>query len=218
MKPITEPGAPIVLLVVAVALIFAPGLASASQAEEKRGADLLSAVERGERECADLDQADFGAVGEFVMGRMLGSIDAHEGMDRMMASMMGEGGLDRMHEVMGVRFSGCGNPRLPGRFGGMMGAMGMMGGGTMGGGFGPGAMMGAESDGDHGDNDAGAWIAIAILVLVAGGVLAVILFARPGRRDRGSSPLDLLAERFARGEISAEEFAERRRLLEEGAR
>lgn len=54
----------------------------------------------------------------------------------------------------------------------------------------------------------------AMLVLVAVAVGAVILVARPRRRlASGSSPLDLLAERSARGEISPEEYRERRAVL-----
>jgi len=35
----------------------------------------------------------------------------------------------------------------------------------------------------------------------------------PGRTERKPSPLDILDERFARGEISEEEYEERRRTL-----
>ena len=226
------------------AALLALGILAASPAvaatDEQQGADVLDAVESGELDCDQLDATDFEAVGEFVMGRMLGSPGAHEGMDRMMASMMGEGGLERMHEVMGTRFAGCGNPPLPGAFGGMMGAMGMMGGGMMGGsggggmmggfapgagdgafrgqGYGPAAMMGFDRDDDD-DEDVAGWMGVGMLVLLALAAGAVILVVRSSRRPAGgASPLDLLAERLARGEIGAEEYAERRRLLEEGAR
>lgn len=208
--------------------------------DEQRGAQILDLAQSGELDCDRLDAADFAAVGEVVMGRMLGSPEAHDGMDQMMASMMGGSGLDRMHEVMGLRFAGCGNPRFPESFSGMMGTMGMMGGGfgqsggMMGGG--PGGMMGdRSSDGDAlpgqgfgpaammdfdrgDDDDAGAWMAVAMLLLAAGAAVAVILAVRTGRRRNGPGPLDLLAQRFARGEIGVEEYGERRRLLEEGGR
>ena len=224
------------------AALIALGILGASPTlaatDEQRGAEVLDSVETGALDCDQLDAVDFEAVGEFAMGRMLGSPGApgaHEAMDRMMASMMGEGGLGRMHEVMGTRFSGCGNPPLPGGFGSMMGAMGMMGGGMMGGfgpdagdgdrafpgqGYGPAAMMGFDRGaGGDDDDDVAGWMAVAMLVLLAAAAAAVIFVVRSGRRPaRGPSPLDLLAERFAHGEIGAEEYAERRRLLEEGAK
>lgn len=209
----------------------APQTAPAPHGQE--GADLLDAINRGERKCSDLDQADFVAVGEFAMQRMLGTPAAHEGMDRMIASMMGEDSLDRVHEAMGVRFAGCGNPQLPGSFGGMMGGGllgGMMGGfgpGVGGGspnedgagfpdqGYGPWGMMGFDRDGD--DDDAGGWIALGVLILVAVAIGVMMIGTRPGRHSRGgSNPAEILAERFARGEIDAGEYAERRRLLDGG--
>ena len=227
----------------ATVLLALAGLATGSAVAaggEARGAQLLDAVQSGELDCDRLDDTDFAAMGEFVMGRMLGSRAAHDAMDQMMASMMGASDLDRMHEVMGLRFAGCGNPRFPESFGGMMGVMGVMagdfgrGGGMMGGGpagmmgdrssdgdalpgegFGPAAMM--DFDGDD-DDDAGAWMAVAMLLLIAGAAVAMILAVRTGRRRDGTGPLDLLAQRFARGEIGVEEYAEGRRLLEEGGR
>jgi hypothetical protein len=244
MSAITKRGLLAVLAaaLVALALVIAPGVAAGSEAEERRGAELLRALERGEAACAELSRADYMALGELAMGRMVGSSRAHEAIDRRIAAMMGERRLDRMHEVMGIRFSGCGSPRFPRGLGGMMGPTGMMGGlgpgGMMGrGGFGPGERghygpprgdedrispgqrFGPRSTmGFYRERDAvPAWVAIVTLILLAAALVAVLfLLARP-RRRQGSRPLDLLAERFARGEIGAEEYAERRRLLEGGS-
>lgn len=234
----------VVAALTAVALATSPGVASGLEAEERRGAELLRALERGEASCGELSRDEFMALGELAMGRMLGSSRAHEAMDRRIAAMIGERRLDRMHEVMGIRFSGCGNPRFPRGLGGMIGPMGMMGG------LGPGGMMGGRGfdpgePGRYGPPRAGeddraapgrrfepgarmgfyrerdgvpAWLAIVSLILLAAVLLTVFfLLARP-RRHEGSRPLDLLAERFARGEIGAEEYAERRRLLEGSSR
>jgi len=221
-----------ITLVAALLLLFvAP---AASQTPDARAADLLSALERGEIECSGLDGEDYATVGELAMGRMVGSPQAHEAMDEAMAQMMGEPGRDRMHEVIGQRFAGCAQPGSPNGFGQMMGVMGMMGGGSgaygpagmMGGGYGPqgsgdapGSGFGAGSmmrfDRDSGDDDdVEIWVVVAMLVLVLALATAALLFARPSR-DR-SGPLDLLAERFARGEISAEEYTERRQLMQGG--
>lgn len=218
-------------LLVGLSLALAP--TALAQGPEEQGARLLSEVERGEADCADLDDQDFAAIGEFVMGRMLDSPQAHEAMDRVMASMMGDAGLERMHEVMGERLADCGRPGFPAEVGPMMGLMQMMGGGTMGGfdgtmggpagsgqGYGPaagsGAMMGFDRGVDDDDDDPGAWMAILMLVLVAGVGVAAFAIARPKRA--GSAPLDLLAQRFARGEMTTDDYEQRRALLEGGDR
>lgn len=57
------------------------------------------------------------------------------------------------------------------------------------------------------------WVALVWLVvsLVRGSA------ARPSNEDRGRPTAEqILAERFARGEISEEEFQERRRVLDHG--
>lgn len=215
----------ILALVAAVAAFaVAPSVAAAAEtAEEERGADLLSAIERGDSTCGDLSGEEFMAIGELAMGRMLGSPEAHEGMDRMMASMMGEGDLDRMHEAMGVRFSGCGNPGFPSSFGGMTGMMGMMGGGS-----GVGGMMGGDDFDPHGDSDdhmdwdGGWWIVMAIgMILFWGLVILGIVWlvrelTRSRRTRRGDAEPDavaILERRLASGEISADEYRERRAIL-----
>jgi len=199
---------------------------------EERGSDLLSAVENGQTHCADLDPQDFEAIGEFLMGRMLGTPEAHETADGLMAQMMGEAGLARMHQAMGQRLSGCGQAGSPAGLG-IMGIMGMMGGGPRGygpgrnlgprggaapgGAYGPGGMMGFDRSRDDDDDDGpGAWMAVAMLalLLVAGG--GVFLLVRSGRTARAAAPRDLLAQRFARGEIDAEDYDRRRRMLEGG--
>jgi putative membrane protein len=99
---------------------------------------------------------------------------------------------------------------------------GVFGGGMMGWGMmGPGHMWGWDGDGW------GSWWGIGmmlvwLLILVAV-VLGVIWFIRQGA-SRGSGvetthdrALDTLRERYARGEISHEEFEEKRRDLQSGS-
>lgn len=52
-------------------------------------------------------------------------------------------------------------------------------------------------------------------VLVIMGIVALgkWIFERPGNGSRGRSALDLLKERYARGEIDREEFEQKRRDL-----
>lgn len=237
-----------VWLALAGAVAFAAlGGTSAVASDRGEGARILDAVDSGQLGCADLDQAELGVVGEYVMGRMVGSAKGHRSMDQLMATMMGGRNAQRMHEAMGERFAGCGQGRLPGGYAGMMGAFGMMGGGgvgpggMMGGGFrrsggdgayarpgfgpgGPGGMMGFSRGADDDDDDVAMWMGVAMLVLLAVAVIAVIFIARPRRRAEGGSgsygpdPVAVLAERFARGEIGSDEYAERRGLLEDGGK
>lgn len=69
----------------------------------------------------------------------------------------------------------------------------------------------------------GGWIWGALMMVVFwGGLLALVVFlvrgfGRPSRGEetrRGPDAKEILAERFARGEISEEEFEQRKRVLE----
>ncbi|HEX6263035.1 MAG TPA: SHOCT domain-containing protein [Actinomycetota bacterium] len=70
----------------------------------------------------------------------------------------------------------------------------------------------------------GGWIWGALMMLLFwGGLIALVVFlvrGSPSRtshgeeRRRGPEARDILAERFARGEISEDEFEQRRRVLE----
>jgi Short C-terminal domain len=204
------------------------GLASATPQEERQGSQILKELEAGALKCSEATASDFELVGEYAMGRMFGSPAQHEAMNQMMSRMMGTRGEESVHEAMGRRFSGCGGGQLPPGFGQMMGAvnaMGMMGGGMMGGGPGqgggsygsPGSMMGGygypvasnENDEDFDGPSAGAMVGM-MAVLIGAVALAIFLLARwqPG------GPQETLKRRYAKGELSAEEYQEHRRLLE----
>jgi putative membrane protein len=66
----------------------------------------------------------------------------------------------------------------------------------------------------------GGWVGLVWMVLVWGAILAVVstlvraTSSTPARGDRPTPPLEILDERFGRGEISAEEYAERRQVLQ----
>jgi putative membrane protein len=67
--------------------------------------------------------------------------------------------------------------------------------------------------GDHMDGDGWGWMWIPgfmfMLVIAIAAVAAVLVLARGNQPDRGPGPREILAERYARGEMSTEEYHER---------
>jgi putative membrane protein len=164
------------------------------------------------------------------MGRMVGPSSAHDAMDNLMERMMGTEATEQMHVALGERSTVCGRGEAPRSFQNMMGAVGMMGLGPLSGnasrssGFGPmmggrgqgfGGMMGRYGGSGSDDYSNGLEIAVITMlgVLIALGIGALWLWRRPRRLGRGSA-LDILNERFAQGELDAEDYERRRRLLE----
>lgn len=97
---------------------------------------------------------------------------------------------------------------------GAVGAMGMMGGSSY---TGPGSMMGGFDAGGEGDQFDGPSAAamIAMMAILIGAVAGALLWF--GRRGH-NSPLKTLEQRFARGDLSPEDYEERRKLLGGGGR
>jgi hypothetical protein len=105
------------------AALAAAGPASASLSDELRaGQTLVRQLQAGNTSCGQLATRDFEHVGEYVMGRMTGSVRLHEAMNQRMRSVMGTRSEERMHVLMGQRYSGC---AATGGVGPMMGT-GMM--------------------------------------------------------------------------------------------
>ena len=217
------------LAAAAALMALAVGLAIPAPApaqQKAQGAELLREIEDGQRNCDELEAADFDAMGDDVMGRMVGSSRSHQSMDALMRRMMGQSGEQQMHATLGQRFAGCGAGQFPAGaagmmngVGGMMGMMGMMGGELEPGSDsdqdnGHGSMMGGFGDNGVGDDDdrVGVGWMIGMMLLLVGGVAGVV-FLVTRTRQRPSGPADILAQRFARGEISSKEYDERRALL-----
>ncbi len=121
----------VVSTVVAAALATAtPALASVA-GEQQAGQALAQQVQSGKRACDSLSAEDLDHIGEFVMGRMIGSTAVHEAMNARMTAVMGATAESRMHQVLGARFVGC--------------TTGSGAGGAMMGGGGPGSMMSSGS-------------------------------------------------------------------------
>lgn len=109
-------------VMVVVAALFAASAASA--ATGARGAQVLEQVQAGDLRCRSLSTAELERIGEYVMGRMLGSPSAHAVTDRQMTAAMGVAGERQAHVFMRQRFSGCATGRAPSSFGTMMGMVG----------------------------------------------------------------------------------------------
>jgi len=91
----------------------------------------------------------------------------------------------------------------------LIGGAGMMGFGGFG--MGPGVMNGSGMMGGYGygSNPLGAILSLASWALILGGVaLLVVYFVRNAKSSSASSeaPLDILKARYARGEITKEQF------------
>src|SRR3989344_5194549 len=73
--------------------------------EEQEGKDLWNKLQAKEVVCADLNDEQYGVLGEYFMGQM--SRDFHAAMNAMMIQAHGEDGEEQIHIVMGKRLSGC---------------------------------------------------------------------------------------------------------------
>ena len=201
-----------------------PGWASAS--EERQGAQLLQSVQAGEQKCQQLSRTQSELIGEYVMGRMVGSTSRHEAMNRQITATSGASGEVQAHVFMGQRFAGCASGAAPAAFGSMMGMMGNYSGasgGMTGNGRDAGNGIGSTMMGGTGSRasaDSG-WsstnIVLVILVAVLAAALLAIAARRPWRRSPPRTPGELLSDRYARGDIDTADYEQRRHALESPA-
>ena len=180
--------------------------------EEVEGKEIWEKLQAKQLECKNLTDRNFEMLGEYFMGQSIGNTQRHALMNQMMASMMGEQGEEQMHIVMGKRLSGCDpNAQVPQNGWGFMPMMWMTGGGgnPMIGYGGWGNMMGWGGFGIFG------WIFMIIFwVLIILGVIALTRYlVRSGQEKGNRTPLDVLKERYAQGEINKKEFEEMKKDL-----
>src|SRR3989344_321292 len=179
--------------------------------EEAEGKEIWEKLQAEELKCEDLSGDNFGALGEYFMGQMMG--DAHETMNNRLIQMLGEEGEEQMHIAMGKRMSGCDpNASLPQNMmgGGMMPMMMSM----MGGGGNP--MMDYGWNNMMGGFGLLGWLPMLLFwILLILGVVALFRYLGGSARsdDKGRSPLDILKERYAKGEIDKKEFNEMKKDL-----
>lgn len=178
--------------------------------EEKEGKKVWEKLQNKQITCDKLSEQEFGVLGEYYMGQMTG--DSHEAMNTMMEQMMGKVGEEQMHVVMGKRLSGCDtSAKFPEGGTGFMPMMWMMrGGGNPMVGTGWGNMMSSWNGfGVFG------WLSMILfwLLLILGVVALLRYIGKSPQSREDKTPLDILKERYARGEIDKEEFEEKRKVL-----
>lgn len=187
------------------------------QQEEKEGKQFLDNLNNKTVTCSQLKDADFEKIGEYFMGQSIGDTSRHIAMNEMMKSMMGEQGEEQMHIAWGKRGSGCDtSAEFPSQGTGFMPMMQMM----MGGWSSPsGLNQGNNSMMNFGFMPFGGfgWIFMILWwVLIIAGIIALIKWLTAqshGSHGHEKPPLEILKERYAKGEIDKKEFEERKKDL-----
>lgn len=105
-----------------VLLSVAP--AGASISAEQQGAALLTQIQKGQTSCGKLSSSNLVLMGEYSMGRIMGSPAAQNAMNAQMLAILGAGGEQLAYRFMGERLGGCATGNGPVPFGTMMGIMG----------------------------------------------------------------------------------------------
>ena len=189
--------------------------------EEQEGKELWDTLQAKEIACENLNDEQFGVLGEYFMGTMAGK--SHAAMNAMMIQAHGEDGEEQIHIVMGKRLSSCdASASFPAISGGWMPMMNpvrngasngvnmMWGGSMMNFGFGPFGSFG--------------WIFMILWwVLIILGLVALIKWLTSQSRGAhnheklaspaGGSALNVLKERYVKGEIDKKEFEEKKKDL-----
>jgi uncharacterized membrane protein len=166
--------------------------------------------EMSEIDCQKITDGQFEELGEAVMSIMHPDERQHDLMDQMMG---GEGSesLKAMHITMGERYLGCGI--------GSMGTMSMM---QMMGESGNSAMGNMMNWSNWGFGAGWPWLGWVLMILfwilIIVGIVVLIrwLINQIRGETTSKSPLDILKERYAKGEIDKKEFEEKKRDLING--
>ena len=180
------------------------------QQEEQEGKIFLDSLNNKTITCSQLKDADFEKIGEYFMGQAIGDTSRHIVMNNMMKSMMGDQGEEQAHTIMGKRMSGCDTSAA------IPPMMQMM----MGGWSSPfGSNQSKNSMMNFGFTPFGGfgWIFMILWwVLIIVGIVALIKWLTNqsrGTHDNEKSPLEILKERYAKGEIDKKEFEDKKKDL-----
>ena len=183
--------------------------------EEQEGKEIWDKLQTKELACENLGNEQFGVLGEYFMGQMAG--ESHAAMNAMMIQAHGEDGEEQIHIVMGKRLSGCDtSAAFPVGSGGWMPMMNMMWGGWSSP-FGSNNSTNNMMNFDFGPFGGFGWIFMILWwVLIIAGIVALIRWLTSQSHDtntHGKSALEILQERYAKGEINKQEFEEKKKDL-----
>ncbi len=176
--------------------------------EEIREVQGIGPNERIDPEKVSSEQLE--ELGEAVMSIMHPDSEQHELMDNMMG---GEGSesLSAMHQMMGYQYLGGNSGGMMG--GGMMG--GMMGRNMMGGPFSYGKGRGRYGMMPFGYGGIIMWsILIILIVLVIYFIVRSQRYQRLREYSERETPLEIAKKRYARGEVTKEEYEQIKRALQ----
>ncbi len=191
--------------------------------EEAQGKIIYDNLQTNKVSCSNISDNDFELLGDYYMGQMTGS--SHAAMDNLMTQRIGEDNNRLMHIAMGKRLSGCDtSASFPSQGVGFLPMMGMMGNWStynnndnynlpnnfnsmMGFGYGYGA----------------GWLGVILMILFwVLVIIAIVAFVgwlvrqtkgATNNNDNGNQAIDILKERYAKGEINKEEFKAKKKDL-----
>ena len=193
------------------------------QQEEQECKKFLDDLNNKMVSCSQLNDSDFEKIGEYFMGQSIGDILRHIAMNEMMKRMIGEKGEEQTHTAMGKRLSSCDtSAALPTGNAGFFPMMNMMWGG-----WSSSSKLNQTNNNpmmwNFGNNPMGwgfgfGWIFMILWwFLIIAGIVAFIKWATaqsPASHNHQKSPLDILKERYAKGEIDRKEFEDKKKDLE----
>jgi hypothetical protein len=113
------------LAVVLGLALAAPALADSVATEQQQGAEVLTQIRHGTVNPRALANSQYGNLGEYLMGRALGSVQLHQRMNTLMDAMMGPNASDLMHIYLGKRYLGV-SATPTSHYGQLWGLMGVM--------------------------------------------------------------------------------------------
>lgn len=189
--------------------------------EEALGKAVWDKINKGTIACGALSDDQFALLGEYFMGQMMG--DSHVFMNERITQMIGADGEENVHITLGKRLSNCDkNAAFPA--GTESFVMPMMGGSfDTWAGIDDSSPWGSANNYRHmygGYHDFGmgawGWLGEALWwVLVIAGI--IFLIRHFGKKHHGSflgrGAIEVLKERYAKGEIDKSEFESKKRDL-----
>lgn len=167
------------------------------------GKDLYTKFQNNQISCNDLKNADFEKIGEYLMDqRFGGNSNAHIQMNDRAKQMMGDQGEEQMHISIAERSTGCNTNNNQNWRGGGYPMMG----------YGWNNMM--NNWGGFGIFGGISMILFWVLIILA--VFALIRYLRGPEKGhyKEKTSIDILKERYAKGEIDKKEFEEKKKEIE----